>query len=133
MSRIYIFSLKKALNRKWILIGGSTVLFAIAMIIFLSFGRSFLPPFNEGSLAINIATAPGISLEESHKVGSEAEKLLLEIPEVITTSRKTGRAELAEHSFGVNVAEIEVPFELQDRSRDDLFIMSGTSWEQLMV
>ncbi|MDZ7742491.1 MAG: efflux RND transporter permease subunit [Bacteroidota bacterium] len=88
-----------------------------ALFLLISFGRTFLPPFNEGSLAINVATYPGVAIGESDKIGSEAEQILLEIPEVITTSRKTGRAELAEHSFGANVSEIEVPFELKDRPR----------------
>ncbi|MCF8401336.1 MAG: efflux RND transporter permease subunit, partial [Bacteroidales bacterium] len=90
--------------RKSILLG-TIALFAFAIVLLISFGRTFLPPFNEGSLAINVATYPGVAIDESDRIGKEAEETLLEIPEVITTSRKTGRAELAEHSFGANVSE----------------------------
>jgi len=70
---------------------------------------------------VNISLAPGISLEESVKTGSEAQKILLQIPEVKSVSCKTGRAELAEHSFGENVSELDVPFVLSDRSREEFF------------
>lgn len=115
----YKTALTGALNFRKPILAGTLILFAAALTLLISFGRTFLPPFNEGSLAINIATYPGVSIDESNKIGREAELILLGIPEVITTSRKTGRAELAEHSFGVNVSEIEVPFELKDRSRED--------------
>ena len=96
----------------------AAVVFILSLGVFATFGRSFLPPFNEGSLTISISTLPGISLEESDRIGLQAEHLLMEIDEIQTVARKTGRAELDEHAFGVNTSEIEAPFTLKDRSRD---------------
>ncbi len=113
------------------------VLFVFSLGLFFTLGRSFLPPFNEGSFTVNIATLPGVSLDESDKIGREAERIVLSIPEVVRVSRKTGRAELAEHSFGTNVSELDVPYVLDGRSRNEvarelrekLSVLPGTNIE----
>lgn len=105
--------------KRAILIGTGAVV-ALTMVLFFSLGRSFLPPFNEGSFTINVSTLPGVSFEESDRIGEQAEKLLLQVPEVKDVARKTGRAELDEHALGVNTSEMEVPFALKDRSKDEV-------------
>ena len=115
----YKKALEWALRYKKIVIGTSAALLIFTIVIMTGLGRSFLPPFNEGSLTINISTMPGVSLEESDNMGRMAEEILLDIPEIQTVARKTGRAELDEHALGVNVSEMEAPFELDKRSRDE--------------
>lgn len=120
LKHIYKPALEWVLVHKRIVLGSTIGLFVVAVAIFLSLGRNFLPPFNEGAFTINVATMPGISLEESDKVGRNVEEILLEIPEIQTVVRKTGRAELDEHALGVNASEIEAPYVLDERSKEEL-------------
>ncbi|NND77003.1 MAG: efflux RND transporter permease subunit [Flavobacteriales bacterium] len=117
----YSSTLIKALKIPKTIIVLTVGAFLISLIIFAQLGRSFLPEFNEGSLVISAVGIPSMSLEESNKNGRLIETLLLDMEEVDVVTRRTGRAELDEHAQGVNAAEIDVPFTLDGKSKEEFF------------
>lgn len=110
--------LEWALPRPGLVLGGSIVLLISALALIPLMGRDFLPKFNEGTAMIAIAAQPGMSLTASNALGAKAEALILATPEIKSTSRRTGRAELDEHAMGVNVSEIDVDFKPDGRPRE---------------
>jgi CzcA family heavy metal efflux pump len=103
------------------IIGLSIGAFILSLVLFTQLGRAFLPEFNEGSLVISVVGMAEMSLEESNKTGQLVERLLLEMPEVEVVTRRTGRAELDEHAQGIHAAEIDAPFTLSDKTKDQFF------------
>jgi len=118
LSRLYASSLKWVLRNKKKALYPTLALFILSVVLFFTMGQSFLPDFNEGSLTISAVSAPGVSLDESNRLGNLIENELLKIPEVTSTARRTGRGELDEHSQTTNSAEIDVNFHLKKRSRN---------------
>ena len=121
LQKLYRSVLDKLLKIPKATVGIAIALFLGSLFFFNQLGRSFLPEFNEGSLVISAVGIPGMSLEESNKNGKLIEETLLAMPEIDVVTRRTGRAELDEHAQGVNVAEIDVPFTLKDRSKEAFY------------
>ncbi len=118
LKRVDTQILHKSLKHPKIVIGVTLSLFIGALGLSLTFGRDFLPKFNEGTATISMMAQPGISLEESNKLGQQAETLILKSAEVKSVSRRTGRAELDEHAEGVHSSEIDVDFKTEGRDRE---------------
>lgn len=121
LQKVYQAILAKTLQFPKSLIGATVGAFLLSVILFTQLGRSFLPEFNEGSLVISVVGVPNMSLEESNKTGELVEKLLLELPEIEVVTRRTGRAELDEHAQGVNASELDAPFTLNDKTKEEFF------------
>lgn len=115
----YLPSLRIALRNGNLVMVAALVLLAVALVTIPFLGRAFLPEFNEGALTLSAVTLPGTSLEESDRLGRRVENVLLSHPEVISTARRTGRAELDEHAQDVNSAEIDARIELKERPKEE--------------
>lgn len=122
--------LRSTLGHPYKVMTGAAVLFLAAVATLPFVGTSFLPEFNEGTLTINVLAQPGTSLTESNRIGQIAERLVLSVPEVTATGRRTGRAELDEHAEGVHYTEIDVDLRESDRTREEVI---GDVREQLAV
>ncbi|MCQ2256120.1 MAG: efflux RND transporter permease subunit [Bacteroidaceae bacterium] len=120
LKKVYGFMLKGVMKFGWLTIGATLCVLVYAVFAFTQLGHSFLPSFNEGSLTINISTFPGVSLNESDRIGLMAEKALLKVDGITAVARKTGRAELDEHALGVNVSEIEAILNTEKRSKKQI-------------
>lgn len=112
--------LNGSLQRPKLLLSSAGVLLLIALLAVFQFGRGFLPEFNEGSLTVSVVTVPGTSLEKSDAIGERVERILLDEPEVVATTRRTGRAERDPHAQQVFASEIDVKLSMQSRSKEAL-------------
>ena len=121
LSAWYARALDTAMSHKKAVLGATALLLAGAVVVFSFMGSSFLPDFNEGSMTISAVTGQGSSLDVSDQLGELMERELLTIPEVVRTSRRTGRGDLDEHSQATNGAEIDVNFKLGKRPKDEVF------------
>lgn len=121
LSAWYARALDTAMSHKKAVLGATALLLAGAVVVFSFMGSSFLPDFNEGSMTISAVTGQGSSLDVSDQLGELMERELLTIPEVVRTSRRTGRGDLDEHSQATNRAEIDVNFKLGKRPKDEVF------------
>ncbi|MEE9169298.1 MAG: efflux RND transporter permease subunit, partial [bacterium] len=119
LKRAYRKTLDFVLRFPKLVLTASAAALVVTLAVLPFLGRAFLPEFNEGTLTISVLTVPGTSLEESNKIGQLAEQILLSHPEVKSTARRTGRAELDEHAQGVNAAELDVRFELDGKSKEE--------------
>ncbi len=117
---LYRPTVRWVVNHSMVILVGSVLLLAAAVYSFRLMGRSFLPEFNEGALTIQAVTLPGTSLSESDQLGRQLERILLTVPEVVSTARRTGRAELDEHVQGVESAELDVTLRMQDRPKEEV-------------
>lgn len=120
LKSVYRRTLNWAFHHDRILFGSVLAAVVLAGAAVIALPRAFLPPFNEGTLTVNLLFQPGISLAESHRVGFIAEKLVMDVPEVKLVARRTGRAELDEHAEGVHSSEIEVDLKPSSRSKADI-------------
>jgi CzcA family heavy metal efflux pump len=119
LKRRYAPLLDAALDHPWHVAAPGVALLAVAVVAVLGVGRSFLPEFDEGALTISAVTLPGTTLADSDRLGREVERILHAHPEVVSTARRTGRAELDQHAMSVESAEIDVMLAMRDRDKAD--------------
>lgn len=135
LKKLYGKTLKYTLRHSKLVLLSAIIALTLTLAVIPFLGRSFLPEFNEGSLTLSLVTLPGTSLDEANKIGNLAEEIIMSHPEVKSTARRTGRAELDEHAQGVNGAELDVRFELADRDKEEfitalrnsLYALPGTN------